>query len=185
MTRNISSGGAASSAWPTSRQRQQIWGAHGSGASITATAEPPEGLSTPSFWAVLAEGFVRAFGSEPYIATEWRAVRGWPGGMDLSMPIRRSGELRWVPVDADGEGHSTQGWQGTSATEQQRRDREKDNMAWDQNLMSVRLHHQDIQEWPRVLRKAAWLAARPRRARFTLYTKSYGQLGWTSRSEPL
>ncbi len=147
--------------------------------------EQPEGLPTPSSYAVLAETLLRLTTRDNYLATEWRVVREWPGGFDFSMPVRVGGELRWLHVEVDGETHSKKGWQGRSAEQQQARDREKDTIAWEQGLMLLRLHHRDFLAWPRLVRKAAILAGRPRQGRFIIYSDAYKELGLKTKSEPL
>lgn len=145
----------------------------------------PQDLPTPSFFATLAEGLVRALASEPFIVTEWRALRGAErhGAFDFSMPVRpRLGpSLRWVHIEVDGQTHTSRGWQGAAVEGQQAKDREKDEAAWAAGHMLVRLHHRDLLEWGRRLKVAAYLAAQQREHRFILYTKSYGL---ASRGEP-
>lgn len=145
----------------------------------------PKGLPTPSFFATLAEGLMRGFASEPFLVTEWRALRGPKkrGAYDLSMPVRPrgGGSLRWVHVEVDGQTHTCQPWQGTTVEEQQAKDRDKDEAAWEAGHMLVRLHHSDLLEWGRRLKVAAYLAAQQREYRFILYSKSYGL---ASRGEP-
>ena len=144
-------------------------------------------LPSPSSYARLAEGLVRAASSESYIATEWRALRGGSyGGFDFSFPVRAaSGEIRWVHVDVDGQGHTQRGLHGETVTDQQARDREKDDAAWAAKLMLVRLHHRDLREWFPRLRAAAYVAAQPRQGRFVFYTKSHRELGLSTKTEPL
>lgn len=149
----------------------------------SSSVECPGELPTPSSYAVVAERLLRATIRENYLVTQWRVVRGWPGGVDFSMPVRAvGGELRWVHVEVDGETHTTKGWEASTAQQQQARDREKDALAWEQGLMLVRLHHRDLLAWSRFLRAAAFLAARPCRGRFIFYTPAYAQLQLESRS---
>lgn len=140
--------------------------------------ELPLTAPRPSAYAVLAEALVHAFASEPWVATEWRALRQHHGGFDFSMPVlAANGQRRWVHVDVDGETHTSRARQGSSLGQQQARDRRKDEAAWGAHLMLVRLHHADIPLWGRLLRLAACYARHERRQRFILYTKSYGELG--------
>ena len=98
----------------------------------SSSVECPGELPTPSSYAVVAERLLRATIRENYLVTEWRVVRGWPGGVDFSMPVRAvGGELRWVHVEVDGETHTTKGWEASTAQQQQARDREKDALAWE------------------------------------------------------
>lgn len=120
---------------------------------------------------------MRALASGPYLVTEWRALRGAErhGGYDFAMPVRPTGgaSLRWVHVEVDGQTHTSHAWQGGFVKDQQAKDRDKDEAAWAAGHMLVRLHHDDLLEWGRRLKVAAYVAAQQREHRFIMYTKSY------------
>lgn len=104
---------------------------------------------------MLTEGLLRAFASDSFLVTEWRALRGTYGAFDFSMPVRVGTQLRWVHVEVDGQGHTSKAWQSSNLEEQQSRDREKDVAARERGMMLVRLHHMDICGWGRLLKAAA------------------------------
>lgn len=146
----------------------------------------PPTAPRPSAYASIAEPLVRAFASQPWLVTEWRVLRMHYGGFDFSMPVlAANGEQRWVHVDVDGETHASRARQGSSVGEQQSRDREKDEAAWRAGLMLVRLHHNDLPLWQRLLKLAAWHARQPQRRRFILYTKSYREQKLEARWEAI
>lgn len=113
----------------------------------------------------------------PFVANESKVLGGTYGAIDFSVPLATPWGVRWLHVEVDGETHFSKPRKGSTVEQQRDADSRKDEKAWQQELMLVRLHYLDQRWWGSRLQLASRLARRRARMRFILYTRSYRQLG--------
>lgn len=140
-------------------------------------ADLPAGYKEASAWAKAAAPLLQQHAGGLELVIEEKALGPDYGAFDFALLVRsEGGELRKVYFDADGETHDEACWD-TTAGQQRQRDREKDEAAWEAQLMLVRVHYSDLAFWPATIQQAVAVAKQRRRHRLLWYTKSHGLAG--------
>lgn len=143
--------------------------------------EGEEESSKASSFARAAEKLLRGFTPFPFLGTESKVLRGKFGAFDFSLALHTPAGLRWLHAEVDGQTHFSKPRKGETVGAQKDVDRRKDEAAWEQGQLLVRLHYLDQGVWDQALRQAVHHAMQPGTARFIIYTRSYWQLGLQNR----